>query len=197
MRGRMAGNPGVKQHRLVNLQFSIGGLIMTTATHLWAVGYNDVRRAAEVRDKVIRLGAKHCLVLMDTAVFVRYADGIATLDGEPFFAATDYRERGFAGWLARIALSAPLLNSAAVGAVVSSPRPVAADVGINDDFIREIERLMKPGMSAIFVLDQVGDMDDVLREIRGIGGTVLKTTVDLQRAKLIQSTLAASPKDGD
>jgi hypothetical protein len=37
-----------------------------------------------------------------------------------------------------------------------------------------------------------GDMDAILRAIRGLGGTVLKTNVDLERAKLIQSTLAAS-----
>jgi len=30
-----------------------------------------------------------------------------------------------------------------------------------------------------------------LEGIRGLGGTVLKTNVDLERAKLIQSTLAA------
>jgi uncharacterized membrane protein len=113
---------------------------MTAATHLWAIGYNNVEGAAEVRDEVIRLGAKHCLILMDTAVVVRYADGIATLDGEPFIVATDFRERGFAGWLAGIALAAPLLSSAAVGAAVKSSRPVAADVGIGDDFIGEIER---------------------------------------------------------
>ena len=38
-----------------------------------------------------------------------------------------------------------------------------------------------------------GDMEMILRTIRGLGGTVLKTNVDLDRAKLIQSSLAASP----
>lgn len=169
---------------------------MTAATHLWAIGFNNVERAANVRDEVVKLGAKHCLILMDTAVVVRYSHGSATLDGEPFFVATDFRERGIAGWLAGKALAAPLLSGAAVGAVVKSSRPVAADVGIGDDFIGEIESLMKPGTSAIFVLDQIVDMDEVLREIRGLGGTVLKTTVDLERAKLIQSARAASTSDG-
>ena len=50
---------------------------------------------------------------------------------------------------------------------------------------------MKPGTSAIFVLDDEGDMDVILHRIRGLGGTVLKTNVDLERARLIQSTLAA------
>jgi hypothetical protein len=35
-------------------------------------------------------------------------------------------------------------------------------------------------------------MDTILKAIRGLGGTVLKTNVDLARAELIQSTLAAS-----
>ena len=52
--------------------------------------------------------------------------------------------------------------------------------------------MIKPGTSVLFVLDQEGDMDAILHAIRGLGGTVLKTNVDLERAKLIQSTLAAS-----
>jgi len=54
-----------------------------------------------------------------------------------------------------------------------------------------VKELMKPGTSAIFVLDDEGDMDVILHRIRGLGGTVLKTNVDLERARLIQSTLAA------
>jgi uncharacterized membrane protein len=58
--------------------------------------------------------------------------------------------------------------------------------------MREVGGLIKPGTSVLFVLDEVGNMDAILRGIRGLGGTVLKTNVDLERARLIQSTLAAS-----
>ena len=54
---------------------------------------------------------------------------------------------------------------------------------------------MKPGTSALFVLDDEGDMDVILHAIQGLGGTVLRTNVDLQRAQLIQSTLAAASAD--
>ena len=54
---------------------------------------------------------------------------------------------------------------------------------------------MKPGTSALFVLDDEGDMEMILYKIRGLGGTVLKTNVDVERAKLIQSTLAAAAAD--
>jgi uncharacterized membrane protein len=59
-----------------------------------------------------------------------------------------------------------------------------------------VEALMKPGTSALFVLDQEGEMAAILEGIRGLGGTVVKTNVDLERARLIQSTLAAAPKMG-
>jgi len=36
-------------------------------------------------------------------------------------------------------------------------------------------------------------MDIILYKIRGLGGRVLKTNVDVARAKLIQATLAGSP----
>ena len=51
---------------------------------------------------------------------------------------------------------------------------------------------MKPGTSALFVLDSQGDIEVILHAIQGLRGTVLKTNVDLKRAELIQSTLAAS-----
>jgi len=90
-------------------------------------------------------------------------------------------------------LLAPL-TGAAVGALLGGAGTAAAvaAVGIGDDFVREVEGLMKPGTSALFVLDSEGDMEVILHAIRGLGGTVLRTNVDLERAKLIQSTLAAA-----
>jgi uncharacterized membrane protein len=165
---------------------------MNRGGHLWAVGYDDIARAEQVRAEIGRLGETRCLVLLDTAVVVRYPDGCVTLDGEPFVAPANFSGRTFAGFLAGLALGAPPLCGAAVGAWVGRRGGAAAEVGIDDDFIREVEALMKPGTSALFVLDQEGDMAAILQGIRGLGGTVLKTNVDLERAKLIQSTLAAA-----
>ena len=170
---------------------------MTRGGHLWAVGYSDVGRAEQVRHEIIRLSDKRCLILLDTAVAVRYPDGSVTLDGEPFVALINFCGHTFASFLSGLALGAPPLTGAAVGAVVRGRGGAAAEAGIDDDFIKEVEALMKPGTSALFVLDQEGDMDAILQGIRGLGGTVLKANVDVQRAKLIQSTLAATLKSDD
>jgi uncharacterized membrane protein len=153
-------------------------------------------RAAQVRKEFIRLSERHCLVLLDMAVAVRYPDGCVTLDGEPFVTVTSHRGHTIASFLAGLALGAPPLTCAAIGALQRGTGTAAsAAVGIGEDFVNEVGLLMKPGTSALFVLDQVGDLEAILQGIRGLGGTVLKTTVDLTRAKLIQATLAAAPCD--
>jgi uncharacterized membrane protein len=167
---------------------------MNKGGHLWSIGFDDMERAEQVRAEIARLGERHCLILLDTAVAVRYPDGCVTLDGEPFVAAINFGGPTFASFLAGLALGAPPLTGAAVRALAGAAGGAAAGVGIGDDFVREVQALMKPGTSALFVLDREGDMAAILQGIRGLGGTVLKTNVDLERAKLIQSTLAAAAK---
>src|SRR5262249_16336090 len=87
---------------------------MTDVGHLWAVGYDDVRRAEQMRDEVARLSERHCLVLRDTAVAVRYADGSFTLDGEPYVLAGNIGGPGLASFLARLALAPPPFTPPAV-----------------------------------------------------------------------------------
>jgi uncharacterized membrane protein len=170
---------------------------MATSAHLWAVVYDDMERADQVRDEIARIGwesgpAGKYLVLLDLAVVVRHPDGSFRLDREAFPGVANILACTAAGFLAGLALAAPL-TGATVGALVGGAgTAAAAHVGISEDFIREVEALMKPGTSALFVLDDDGDMDMILHTIRGLGGTVVRTNVDLERAKLIQSTLAAS-----
>ena len=54
--------------------------------------------------------------------------------------------------------------------------------------------MIKPGSSALFVLDQKpeGEIESILHRIQGFGGTILKTTVDLARAKQIQMALTGT-----
>src|SRR5205823_467159 len=91
-----------------------------------------------------------------------------------------------------LALGAPPLTGAAVGILLrETGKGDSSAVGISEEFVSEVERLLKPGTSALFVLDREGDMEAIVRGIRGLGGTVLKTNVDLERARLIQSALSA------
>src|SRR5262245_23155869 len=166
---------------------------MTTSAHLWAIGYDDMAQAAAVRDKIVSLGwDKHYLSVEDIAVVVRHPDGSFTLDREAFPTVSNIAGLTLVGLLAGLVLGVPLAG-AAVGAMVGSAgSAMSARVGIDPEFVQDVERRMKPGTSVLFVLDSEGDMNVILHGIRGLGGTVMKTNVDVERARLIQSTLNAS-----
>ncbi len=169
---------------------------MPDTAHLWAVGYDDISRASAVRDEVTNLawgpgqGGKY-LILLDAAVVVRHPDGSFTLDRQPFPGVKNILGCTAAGFLAGLVVAAPL-TGATIGAFIGGAGTLAwaAEAGISADFIQDVEKIMRPGRSALFLLDEAGDQDVVLHTIRGLGGTVLKTNVDLERAKLIQTTLA-------
>ena len=131
---------------------------MTKSEHLWAIGYDDMRRAEQVRDEIIRLGWEtHYLILLDIAVVVRHPDGSFTCNREPVPAVANILGSTIVGFLAGLVLLAPM-TGAAVGALLGGTGTAAslAAVGIGDDFVREIEGFMRPGTSALFVLDSKG-----------------------------------------
>jgi uncharacterized membrane protein len=170
---------------------------MKTSAHLWAIGFGDMERAAQVRDKLARLAwdpgqAGRYLFVYDQVVVVRHPDGSFTFDRQPFPKAVNILGCTLAGFLTGLVVAAPL-TGAAVGALLGSAGSAAAtQLGIDEEFIRGVEALMRPGTSALFVLDDEGDLETILDTIRGQGGTVLKTNVDPERAKLVQSNLAAA-----
>jgi uncharacterized membrane protein len=167
---------------------------MKSTQHLWAVGYEDMVRASQVRDEIVKLGwVENRLILTDLAVVVRHLDGSFTLDRERFPTGSNIVGCSAVGFLAGLVLGVPVVG-AAIGAMVGGAGTAMSvmSAGIADDFVKDAQRLMKPGTSAIFVLDCEGDMDVILHGIRGLGGTVLKTNVDVERARLIQSALKAS-----
>ena len=122
-------------------------------------------------------------------------DGSFTFDREAFPAASNILGSSVVGFLAGLVLGAPLVGATLGAMVGGAGTAVSTSVGIGDDFVTEVKGLMKPGTSALFALDGEGDMDVILHAIRGLGGTVLKTNVDVERAQLIQSTLSATSAD--
>ena len=167
---------------------------MKNGEHLWAVAFDDMEGANRVRDEIVRLGwDEQYLILTDVAVVVRHLDGSFTLDRERFPSAANVLGCSAVGFIAGLVLGVPMVG-AAIGAMVGGAGSAlsVASAGISPDFVTDVQGSMKPGTSALFVLDAEGDMEVILHGIRGLGGTVMKTNVDVERARLIQSTLNAS-----
>src|SRR5262245_66255029 len=120
---------------------------MSTAAHLWAIGYDDVERAEQVREEITELGwgtgkAAKYLLLEDIAVVARHPDGSFTFNREPFPRLANILALTGAGFLAGLVVASPL-TGAAVGAAVGSAGTAAAasHAGIRGAFVGDVEAI--------------------------------------------------------
>jgi uncharacterized membrane protein len=168
----------------------LGDFNMTAAAHLWAIAYDEPTRAEAVRQEVLAVSGKgNSLVLIDAAILACHADGSFTLDRKPL-PTLGSTPRSKLSLLVGLALVGPLTGRAVDAMLGDGSFGTPNSTGISESFVGEIKTLLKPGISALLVLDEEGNLEEVLAAIRGLGGIVVKTNVDLERAKLIQSTLS-------
>ena len=100
---------------------------------------------------------------------------------------------GFWGSLIGLIFLNPLLG-AAIGAVAGATSGALTDVGINDNFMKDLAAAMTPGSSALFVLVRKATPDKVLAELQGSGGKVLKTSLSHDDEAKLQAALSAAKK---
>jgi uncharacterized membrane protein len=79
----------------------------------------------------------------------------------------------------------------AVGASTGAASGALTDIGINDDFMKELAATLKPESSALFVLVRKVTADKVLEAISGTGGIVLKTSLSHEDEHRLQAAISA------
>jgi uncharacterized membrane protein len=83
----------------------------------------------------------------------------------------------FWGTLIGLIFLNPLLGTA-IGAAFGAIGGSLADVGINDDFMREAAGALQPGSAGLFLLIRKMTTDKVLADLKGVGGPVMRTSFD-------------------
>ncbi len=70
------------------------------------------------------------------------------------------------------------------------------DVGINNNFMKEIASGFQNGTSALFVLVRKVTPDKVLAELEGSGGKILQTSLTHEKEEKLQAALSAAKPAG-
>ena len=78
----------------------------------------------------------------------------------------------------------------AVGAALGAMSGSMADVGIDDDFIRDVRRHVTPGTSALFVLTSNAVVDKVVDEFKEAGATLLSTNLSHDQEEKLREAFA-------
>jgi uncharacterized membrane protein len=161
--------------------------------NLWAIGYDDSARAAAVRTELLDREHRHGLHVVDAVVATRLADGTFELRrDEPLSVAAGAAGYGALGFLVGLVVLQPVAAAAFAAVVGGATAWSARQFGVDDDFVAEVKGLVRPGTSALFLLTRSEGLDAVRHAIHGLGGTVLKTTVNAELARLAQESLDAS-----
>lgn len=182
---------------------------------LIVVGFTDRYRAAEVLNQLRRLDYDWVVELED-AVAV-YRDYKGKLRIQQSYQMTSGEGAGwglFWGSLIGAALAAPFTGGAsaaaaagavATGAIAGGALGATAgaldadwwkeEVGISEDFVRQVGVMVGPGDSAIFALLDTANPEGVAEQFRGYGGKVLRTNLSAEQTAKIDAVLhnAAQP----
>jgi len=165
-------------------------------SELIVIGYDSPFEAEEVRIRLIKMQRDYLIDLEDAVVAVKQADGKVKLNQVVDLKAAGAVSGGFWGAFIGLLFLNPLLG-AAVGAGAGAISGALSDVGINDDFMKNLASTLKPGTSALFVLARKVTPDKVLEDLTGTGGKIIHTSLSHEDEARVQAALDAAKVSAD
>jgi len=157
-------------------------------SELVVIGFPTEAKAEEVRQKLLGMHKEYLLEVGDAVVAVKDDKGRIKLNQLVNTTATGTVSGAFWGTLIGLIFLMPLAG-AALGAASGAVGGALADVGINDKWMKETAAAITPGTAALFVLVRRATADKVLDGLRGVGGTVMKTSLDHTKEAALQAAL--------
>lgn len=158
---------------------------------LIAIKYDDPYQAEEVRLKFLKMQKEYLVDLEDAVVAVKDAHGKVRLHQIINTTKMGALSGGFWGTLIGLIFLNPLLGLA-VGAASGAVIGALTDVGIDNDFMKELAENLQPNSSILFILVRRATPDKVLDELRGTGGKILTTSLSHEDEAKLQAALDAA-----
>jgi uncharacterized membrane protein len=90
-----------------------------------------------------------------------------------------------------IAANATMLGAFGAGVAAEDASTFQNQHGMSEEFLTRVGALIQPGNSAVFAEARAIDPVAIAKHFRGYGGTVLSTTLSLEKATKVQEILRA------
>lgn len=156
---------------------------------LLVISYPTEAQAEEVRARLLGMQKEYLIELGDAVVAVKNADGRVKLN--QLFAPTAAGAASGAIWGTLIGFLVLMpLAGAAVGAASGALAGRLSDIGINDNFMRDVAKSLDDGHAALFLLIRKMTADKVMAELRGLGGTIMRSSFDETKEEALRAALA-------
>jgi uncharacterized membrane protein len=156
---------------------------------LVVIAFPSEAKAEEVRHKILDLQKDYLIELGDAVIAVKQPNGTVKLNQLINTTAMGAVSGAFWGTLIGLIFLMPLAG-AAIGAASGALGGALTDVGINDAFMKEVAETLQSGNAALFLLIRKLTTDKVLADLKGVGGTVLRTSFDHTNEDALRAALA-------
>lgn len=155
---------------------------------LIVVGFKDEFKADEVMNELRRLQSQYLVDLEDAAIVIRNQEGKVKIKQAQELVAAGAVSGSYWGILLSILFFNPIF--ALVGAAAGAVSGALTDIGIDDNFMRDLGSTIEPGTSAIFVLVRKSTPDRVLEDLSKFEGKVLRTSLSKEDEAKLQAALS-------
>jgi uncharacterized membrane protein len=163
-------------------------------SQLVVLAFDDMTGADQFKTKMESLQKQELVGLADLVVVVRNPDGKTKIKQSTSLAGIGALNGAFWGMLIGLLFWAPWLGLAA-GALGGALGGKFSDIGIDDDFIKQVSDEVQPGNSAIFLLIDKITPERVEAEVDNMGAKVLRTNLDPEREKELRAHFGSYDED--
>ena len=148
-------------------------------SNLFVLKCADEATGEKILDTLKRLNKQHLITVEDAAFVTLKPNGKPKIRQENDLVGVGALGGAFWGMLTGLLFLSPLLG-AAIGAGTGAIAGRLSDVGINDDFIKQVSSAIHPGEAALFLLTSNEVTDKVLPELKQYQFEVIRTSLSLE-----------------
>jgi len=150
--------------------------------------------AFEMRAELAKLQTEYLLQMEDMVVVTRALDNTVQLHQSANLTALGAVSGGFWGALIGMLFLNPILG-AVVGAGAGALSGSYTDLGINDDFMRELGAKLTPGTAAVFILVRKISADKVAARLATLKakGHIMQTSLSAEDEAKLAAAFAPKP----
>src|SRR3954471_2254001 len=153
---------------------------------LLVIEYPTEAKAEEVRQKLLDMQNEYLIDLGDAVVVTKCPEGHVSLNQLYNPVKAGAVSGMFWGTLVGLLFMMPLAG-AAIGAASGALGGRMTDVGINDNFMKEVGTTLQSGNAALFLLIRKMTADKVAAALAGSGGRIMRSSFDETKEHSLQS----------
>ena len=158
---------------------------------LVAIAYPDADTAERVRTELVQMTKEHLLQLDDAVVVEHQPNGKIKLHQAISTSGAGAAGGALWGGLIGLLFLAPLFGMA-IGAASGAVMGKVTDVGVDDNFMKELGAKTPPGGAALIMLGRAEAPERVLERVRPFGGEVIQTSLDTEEEERLRAALGES-----